>query len=153
MRSFNNVNFVKVGFVSASNNAVQQVYSFIDRNVEESVCYYKLNIIENGGTNKFSEVVTVRKNNLTQAIKMKVLPNPIRKIFTLAFESGVTGVLTIRMVSLDGKEVWKEVINATGALNFTLDLGSKSIPSGVYMLQVFSKNKEGVIKVVVQQAN
>lgn len=153
MRSSNGIDFEKAGIVSAVNSSVQHVYNFIDRDLQDNLYYYKLSIIEKGSGSKFSEIVIVRRNNLEQAIKMKVFPNPVRKSFTLAFENNITGTLTVRLVSLNGKEVWKQVVNTIGVLNVILDLGSKSIPSGVYMLQVVTKGKEGVIKVVVQQSN
>ncbi|MBX9783562.1 MAG: DUF1800 family protein [Chitinophagaceae bacterium] len=152
MRSSNNSDFEKVGTVNAINSPVRNVYTYFDRNLQEPLYYYKLRMIEKGSGSKFSEIVTVRRHDAEQAIKMKVFPNPVRKSFTLSFENNITGSLTVRLMSLDGKEVWKQVVNTTGVLNVVFDLGNKSIPPGVYMLQVVTNGKEGVIKVVVQQS-
>jgi uncharacterized protein (DUF1501 family) len=150
MRSVNGVDFDKVGVVSAVNSQTRYSYSFTDAGLKGFRYFYRLRIVEKNNSSKFSEVVPLSKTIQQQAVKMKVLPNPIQKVFTLSFESKVSGVLTVRILSMAGQEVWKQVTQLNDAYNITFNLGNKTIAAGAYMMHVIAGNEEGMIKVIVQ---
>jgi uncharacterized protein (DUF1501 family) len=150
MRSVNGSDFEKIGVVSAINSQSRHSYSFTDVNLKGFKYFYRLRIVEKNDSSKFSEVVPLSKTIQQQAVKMKVLPNPIQKVFTLSFESKVSGVLTVRILSMAGQEVWKQVTQVSDVYNITMNLGNKTIAAGAYMMHVVAGSEEGMIKVMVQ---
>lgn len=150
MRSVNGADFERVGMVSAVNSKSRYIYSFVDAGLKGFRYFYRLRIIEKDNSQKFSEVVALSKTFQEQAVKMKVLPNPIQKVFTISFESKVSGVLTARILSMSGQEVWKQVTQLSDAYNITFNLGNKTIAAGTYMMHVVVGSEEGMMKVIVQ---
>ncbi len=150
MRSVNGVDFERIGVVSAVNSQSRYTYSFVDAGLRGFKYFYRLKIVEKDNSQKFSEVISLSKAFQQQAVKMKVLPNPIQKVFTLSFETKVSGTLTARILSMSGQEVWKQVTQLSDAYNITFNLGSKTIAAGTYMMHVVVGSEEGMIKVAIQ---
>ena len=81
---------------------------------------------------------------------MKVLPNPIVDSFTLAFDEKINGVMTIRLIDVSGREVWKRVTEAVDQYNVMLRLTGTSVNSGVYSMQIQLNNESAATQVMVQ---
>jgi uncharacterized protein (DUF1501 family) len=150
MRSENSVDFERVGLVQADNIQTRHVYTFTDKGLKGFKYFYRLRIVEKDNNKKFSEVVSLSKANIQQAVKMKVLPNPVQKVFTVSFESKVSGPMTVKILSMGGQEVWKQVTQVRDILNVTFHITGKPIAAGTYMMQVQVGSEEGMVKIMVQ---
>ncbi len=151
MRSINGADYSKIATVTASNSSLKHSYTFEDKNADRNIYYYRIRIIEINGITKNSEVILLRKNNQRLPLKMKVMPNPIIDAFTLAFEDKINGVMTVRLIDMSGREVWKRVTEALDIYNVPLRLTGRSFNAGTYLLEVILNNEKAVTQVMVQQ--
>ena len=118
----------------------------------------KCNIVGQCGNTQLSASVkiTITSENVQQlavASDIRVVPNPNNGIFTIL---GTTGSAADEMVGIEVTDVLGQVIykgNAAakaGALNERIQLG-KSIPNGMYLLNVNTAKQQLVFHVVVEQ--
>ncbi len=150
MRSVNGADFTKIAMVAAINSSVRHSYTYQDKNADRNLYYYRIRINEISGIDKNSEVVLLRKTNPRVPLRMKVLPNPIVDSFTLAFDEKINGVMTIRLIDVSGREVWKRVTEAIDQYNVMLRLTGASINSGVYSMQIQLNNERAATQVMIQ---
>ena len=88
--------------------------------------------------------------NHALARTLKLFPNPSQGSFDLTFDQPYISDVTLRLMDMNGKAIWEEMINNhEGAYQQRFDRGDLS--SGVYMLQIH--NREGTImrKVVINK--
>jgi uncharacterized protein (DUF1501 family) len=149
MRSDDGVNFTKSGTVPAVNIGGRHEYNYTDRNLNKNLYYYRLQINERSGSSRFSETALLKKNPDQRAVRIKVMPNPIREIFTVSFEEKITGLVTARIIDSSGREVWRNQTQA-GGYNVSFRLEGKPLAAGVYTMQVTAGNEEGIIKIFKQ---
>jgi uncharacterized protein (DUF1501 family) len=149
MRSDDGVNFTKSGTVPAVNIGGRHEYNYTDRNLNKNLYYYRLQINERSGSSRFSETALLKKNPDQRAVRIKVMPNPIREIFTVSFEEKITGLVTARIIDSSGREVWKNQTQA-GGYNVSFRLEGKPLAAGVYTMQIIAGNEEGIIKILKQ---
>lgn len=149
-RSVDGASYEKIGTVEATNASIQHAYVFIDKNAERSIYYYRIQIIEKGGLKKNSEVVLLKKNGKTLPLRMKVMPNPIQQNFNLAFDEKINGVMTVRLVDMSGREVWKRITEAVDQMNMPMRLSGSTVKPGMYIMEVELKNEKAMTKVMVQ---
>jgi uncharacterized protein (DUF1501 family) len=149
-RSVDGASYEKIGTIEATNASIQHSYTFTDKNAERSIYYYRVQIIEKGGLKKNSEVVLLKKNVKTLPLRMKVMPNPIQQNFNLAFDERINGVMTVRLVDMSGREVWKRVTEAVDQLNMPMRLSGSAVKPGMYIMEVELKNEKAMTKVMVQ---
>jgi hypothetical protein len=91
----------------------------------------------------------LRDSQVVNGVKVKILPNPIDNWFTTAFQDKVTGNISVRMLDMAGKEVWKgeQVANDAYNLTFTID---KQVMPGVYVLQLKSSDYSVSMRVMLR---
>jgi hypothetical protein len=150
-RSKDGTGFEKIGTLSAVNATSKHDYSYNDEFLLLPLYYYRLKIVDNDGTAKYSGVVLLRKNQPPRAIQIKVMPNPINSWFNIAFESKISGMVTTRLVDLNGKEVWKEEKQAVDADVLNFSLKNISLTPGMYVMQVVARGEETFTKVIVSR--
>ncbi len=82
-------------------------------------------------------------------INLALYPNPNSGIFELNFTLAQRDEVTVRIVSIDGKEAYSEKIeNFEGVYNNRIDLTAS--PTGVYVLQVIQGDRMMTRKIVVE---
>lgn len=151
LRSINGADFSKIATIAATNAPLRHSYTYQDKNAERSLYYYRIRILERNGIAKNSEVVLLRKSNQRLPLRMKVVPNPIVDSFTLSFDEKIKGILVVRLIDMNGREVWKKVTEAIDQDNMVMRLAGRSINAGSYILEVLHSNEKAVVKVLVAQ--
>ncbi len=134
-RSQNGINFEKIGNVNANNRAGNNGYNFTDANLQSTVYYYRLKMMDNNGTFKYSNIIKLTSTHLPLTIS--VFPNPATDVVTV---SGLQGNGSLKIISIEGKILQKLKVTAQSQ---TIDVSKYS--SGMYSLK-YINNKE-----VVQQ--
>lgn len=87
-------------------------------------------------------------NNTPIAESIKVYPNPLTESeLTINFTEAQAQNISISVIALTGKEVYKEKVRVSGNQNHTIDLGD--LPAGIYFLQLKSVKGSATIKLVV----
>jgi len=148
-RSDDGVSFGKKGTITALNVTSKHDYTFYDSSLQQSFYYYRIKVVEKPGSIKYSSVLLLKDAQVVKGVRVKILPNPIDNWFTTSFQDKVTGAITVRMLDLSGKEVWKgeQYANDSYNLTFTID---KHVTPGVYVIQVRDKEYEASTKVLLR---
>ncbi|TDW96381.1 SprB repeat-containing protein [Dinghuibacter silviterrae] len=136
-RSTDGINFTPLWEVTAKNGTMNS-YATTDAHPPSGVVYYRLQMVEAGGTVHYSQVISV-----SSAVLYTVYP----RLFTGAGPVTVTypkadGNGLVKVVSVDGR-IWLARNIAAGTTATSLELGA--LPMGVYFV-VFNGNATEVIK-------
>jgi uncharacterized protein (DUF1501 family) len=148
-RSDDGVNYSKIGTVTALNIAAKHDYTFTDNNLKQSHYYYRLKVNEKTGSFNYSAVLLLKDAQVVNSVKMKIIPNPIDNWFTTSFQDKVSGNITVRMLDLAGKEVWKGEQEAFDDYNLTFVI-NRHVTPGVYVIQVRNKDYEASTRVLLR---
>jgi len=148
-RSEDGVSFSKKGTVTALNVSSRHDYTYYDASLQQSYYYYRIKVLQKPGTATYSSVLLLKDAQVVKGVRVKILPNPIDNWFTTSFEDRVTGNITVRMLDLSGKEVWKGEQEANDAYNLTFII-NKHITPGVYVIQVRDKDYEASTRVLLR---
>lgn len=129
-RSYDKANFVKIGNVKAG---IQNTYSYVDRNLESGVIYYRLVLNTPDGVHSYSPIIAVTKK---MTAKIKLYNNPVcDKLF---FYHLTSLNAQYRILNMDGQVLMKGNI-AANAISTSLNI--QLLSKGVYLLQ-FIKDGE-----------
>jgi len=123
--------FSPVGTVKAvGTSGTPLTYNFTDKKPFDGYSLYRLKMIANGGTAKYSDVVTV--NNKCNTKSVRIYPNPLVENQQFGvYISGYTGTLKGELMSMSG-----QLVQSFTLRNGTNTLAIKGITQGSYMLRV-----------------
>ena len=142
--------FATIGTVSSSGNTSgQQQYSFIDVESNKSgVRYYRLKIIDNDGSFKYSAVRPVVFND---EITWQVYPNPSQGIFNLIYQATSGQNISVQVYDANGKSVFNTATTATGFVEkLVIDLRGVQYASGLYFVQTDNSGKKQSFRLLKQ---
>ena len=134
-RSYDGVNFQKIGTENARTTAGIHSYEFRDDNFLDGYIYYRLRMVDNDNKFSYSFIVRVFSGTKTNN-EITISPNPFKNDFLLGASFKEGGNVTIRIIDAKGAvvKVIKENVNP-GFNSFTIDkLGN--LGKGVYFLEL-----------------
>ncbi|MFN6357401.1 MAG: T9SS type A sorting domain-containing protein [Bacteroidota bacterium] len=147
-RSADGVSFLTIGEVKARGNSFEEV-SYIFNDIEAFINadkqYYRLVTVDFDGTEEISENIMLELNRVINP--MIVAPNPMLSDVNLLFNKPVNGQLDIRLVDLQGKEIYNENIFAGNRQSINLNFDS--ISAGIYILKVFGEGVTQCMKIQI----
>ncbi|MBS1920299.1 MAG: S8 family serine peptidase [Bacteroidetes bacterium] len=127
--------FATIGQVrSAGNSNGQQQYNFADVESNKSgVRYYRLKIIDNDGSFKYSPIRPVVFND---EISWQVYPNPSDGIFNLIYQAAADQNVSVQVYDVNGKNILNSAAIATGFIDkLVIDLHGVQYAPGLYFVQ------------------
>lgn len=143
-RSFNAVNFSKIGTVKAAGNtATNSNYNYTDYDIDrlnQPVMYYRLRQMDLDGRFSYSNIIRLTYN-ATEKTKTLVYPNPTNGLLTIVVaDHKLIGTLA-RVYDESGKLLQSVKITATAqTINLTSYLG------GIYFIVLENKESLKIIK-------
>ncbi len=143
--------FASIGFVNARNSAAANTYNFLHTKPGAGINYYRLKIVSNNGTIKYSQIVSVKNNS--NAVNVTVYPNPVKNGYLgLLFDNLGAETFTIKLYTIVGQRLMEKIINHPGgSSNVKIELNTATIKPGTYQLIVSgTKGSEYKQKLVVQ---
>ena len=144
-RSTNGIDFINVGEVKAQ--GLNQ-YQWNDNDNTDAVVYYRIQAIETTGSNEYSSIVTVKRNNDTS--EMLITPNPINnKTVNVQLRQLSKGAYTLQVISISGQIIVSRQIDITS--NYTTQSISlpAAITQGDYIVLLRGKNTSVSKKIMV----
>ncbi|MCL5030909.1 MAG: T9SS type A sorting domain-containing protein [Bacteroidetes bacterium] len=143
--------FVKIGFVKGSGNSNSpKSYSFVDTSIVTGSVEYRLKQIDNDGSFKYSNVVTV---NLVPAkyTLYQNYPNPFNPTTTIKYDLPKQSKVELKIYNMLGEEVVTLVNKEqqAGRYSVQFDVSSKQLASGVYIYRLQAGNYSSVKKLVL----
>lgn len=149
-RSYNGTAFTMIATVASINGKTSYTYADPNVNVEEKTVYYRIRAVEADGSSKLSETKVVRFNTRQTAFA-QTSPNPFTSQFTINFTAAEKGIVTLRIVSMNGRLVATRSITAGKGSNVTTITELANATPGIYMLQLSSNNQLLASEKIVKQ--
>jgi hypothetical protein len=146
-RSFDGVNFEKVGTVKAAGTSMSRKdYSFLDR-LRNSVTnkkdvYYRLRLVDINSRAEVSKVLVLRLFKTSTLKMVSITPNPVLNDINVQVQLKQDSYVVMKVTSNNGVEVARRSIRGSEGLNvFSLD-GTSKLQPGIYMLEVIINSNE-----------
>jgi hypothetical protein len=116
-------------------------YSCTDNNASEgghAVAYYRPKQVDYNGAYAYFNTIKIRLVNAASTASVQgVYPNPATDRLYIQYNSSDNDVFTIRLLSLDGKELKnQQYVAKEGQQTIDLDIAEQDLKSGFYILQV-----------------
>ncbi len=148
-RSNDGSNFMQIGSVrAAGNSSIQRFYQTTDANAPVNA-YYRLRILDNDGTYKFSDIIYLERIKGSVSI-VNLYPNPTSGTVTVAYET-VEANTTVSITLLDaiGQLITTQKITAAKGIN-TLPMDLSNLPSGVYTVVLDAEGSKRIVRKLVK---
>ena len=116
--------WIKIGFVNAHNKA--STYQFSDNAPSVGLNYYRLRIVENDGTTKYSKIIAIESGKILRGVK--IYPNPTNGILTI--ELAGQSKANIHVFNLIG-----QVVLSQKSFSEKTEIDLSALPQGAYWLE------------------
>ncbi len=133
-RSIDGVSYNDIAkIVGADNSVSKQCYQLIDSTPMNGISYYRLKQTDADGKESYSSIVSV--NISTSESELTAYPNPTLSYLNLKISNMSSKKLGFRIVSLEGKVIFQQLIKD----NLTT-INTSTLNSGTYILSVTNDN-------------
>ncbi|MBN1637426.1 MAG: S8 family peptidase, partial [Ignavibacteriales bacterium] len=127
-----NYKWEKIGSVNGyGNSSVVQNYSFNDNTNRFSLSYYRLKIIDNDGTFKFSNMLRVGEYPSEFVLKQNY-PNPFNPITNIEYSVATTGNVKIIIYNILGEKIEELTNKIHSPGEYKINFVATNLSSGVY---------------------
>lgn len=131
-RKLDHTDFEKIGSVSPKNNKSANSYTFIDTSPAVGNNYYRLKVVDQDGSYKYSEVITEKVLSLQTASALSVYPNPASDMINVTHSKANAGA-TITIYNVNGKVELQEKVKENTTYS-SIVIGK--LVAGTYVLQI-----------------
>jgi hypothetical protein len=148
-RSFEKIAVVK----AAGDQNGRAFYQVTDdlKNASGSAFVYRLKMVDNNGTYRYSNTVVLRKD-ITSLKGIRLSPNPVvNKSATLQLESPIAGTVQIRITDMTGKIALQQQTQIAQGINNISVQQLEKLNHGNYIMQVILNGEMKHIKFIVGQ--
>lgn len=144
-RSDNSSNYSKIATVTPRGSYTQTTYTHKDY-APSFESYYRLKMIDNDGTTKYSSVVFLRKPAGTN--EYSVLGNPFRDEIVLKCKVFQNQKIDVQLFSSNGAMLRRETYALVPGMSIYSIKGFDHLPSGSYILSVWDGKQKTSIKLL-----
>ncbi len=151
-RSHDGTNFYAVGYEDARGvlAGVTAEYNHTDRELPAGAktLYYRLNIIENSGYSRFSNLISIGLNNI-ETFDLKLIPNPVKTNDEVEVRFNVSeGMANIGVFDMMGTRLMTTQMTTSNGENRVM-ISTKGMITGIYLVKVIHNGKTVTKKLVV----
>ncbi len=148
-RSINGLNFEKRGSTNSIINSVNNQYQYTDDlNTTSELFYYRLKIVDNDNTFKYSNIVPLRINGNAYGDGMLVYPNPFTSDFKIEINSESIQIGLIKLNAIDGRLIKDIKYPLSKGKNIIVMQNLQDVVPGTYILEVQTSNKKDIKKIM-----
>ena len=131
-RNSNNTYMETGRVISKGNQSGESVYDFIDAKPQTGINFYRLKLLYNDHSFKYSNIISVSKSSRNQNIHC--YPNPVSGLLTIDFKNPLRHQYKITLLNLLNQELWET--RFAPANNNTLQIiRPASITKGIYLIR------------------
>jgi Secretion system C-terminal sorting domain len=127
--------FAPIGTVAAKGGNALTNYNFDDTKLNEDINYYRLKMVDNDGSFKYSNTVAIKLGSKGSSKGLSLFPNPVKDHLTIDHAAADEGAI-IRIVSITGSTVAQYTI-AKDATQTSVD--ASQLAAGQYFINFVSK--------------
>jgi len=143
-RSTDGRNFNEIGYVAAfGNSTTAKNYRFVDATPNKGNNYYRLKLVNNDNSFRFSEIKNVK--HLTFA-EMTVSPNPVAQNMRILIDADKSEKASLFITDLAGRRVYNTSVSVNEGSN-TLNIPVSTLNSGSYVVTIQLANQTLVKKI------
>jgi hypothetical protein len=142
-KSRDGVNYESTGLVFPWEDANHIDYAFSDNNVHAGNNYYRLKMIDNDATYKYSKVLTF-SIAATGGARMAIAPNPIVDNICVQLTGLSVNTYRMELRNVAGQRFVEKTFNITRYSQTEYLIRTVSMTPGIYFLTVFDKNYKKV---------
>ncbi len=100
------------------------------------------------GIYKSSSLLTSVRKSEKEVFDMTAFPNPSTGQFTLGFTSNANDRITVRVVDIQGKEVYQRSVEVYGKKAHSIEIDLESLSIGTYFVNLSGDNHKGATRVI-----
>ena len=147
-RSRDGKKFATIGNQSSlMNNSFQQNYSFRDKELLKGTNFYRLKIVETGGSFTYSKIIAVRSND--NSTTTKIFPNPATDLILLQIPSSQKESIAIQIRDVNNNIIKSEIISSAGT-TISTSINVALLQKGSYFLSVKTTLQKQVMQFIKQ---
>ena len=126
-------------FKSLNNASALSTYNFVDQNVFSGNNYYRIKVIAENGTVKYSNILLVKNN---AKLNVQIFPNPVKagNPMTVSFNAAAASGITINIIDFTGKIVGTTRASITQGINVISIPTNSNFKTGNYIVSIVSGN-------------
>ncbi len=153
--SADGTNFTDIQFIpaqTATGNYVGRLnYTYTDAVLNTGINYYRLKQIDKTGGQTYSSVIKLDNNPAISASVM-VYPNPLvgSKLIYLSLKGMPVGVYLVKIISLNGKEIFAQSLKYDGNTSTHPINVKTSLAAGTYLVKVSNRITEASNKLIIR---
>ena len=132
-RSSDGKTFEAIGQIKATNMSQTRTYNFDDNAPLSTISYYRLRMVDNDGTFKYSPLVTLTLAPQNGWKMLSVYPNPTKEVAYLDIESDNSRSLTVLILDVTGREQSRKQWSLERGLN---KITLSNLPKGTSLVQL-----------------
>ena len=137
LRSTQNENWQKIGFVKGYGNSVSpKDYSFVDNSVTKGIYSYRLKQIDNDGSFEYSKVIEVDLGTQAEYELTQNYPNPFNPVTTIRYNLPESGNVKLNVYNLLGEQVAVLVDEFKETGVHTVNFNAENLQSGFYIYKI-----------------
>lgn len=147
-RSSDGITFSKIGEVPARNSHIADDYHYTDVQPFGGNNYYRLRILDNDGTKKFTAVVRVRIGGSSP--DLHIFPNPVTGLsINMQMQNMVAGQYTLRLYNLLGQVVFTRLVNHPGGTATEIIYLPVTTAKGIYQAEINGPETKKTFRMVL----
>ena len=136
-----------IGFIDGNNNGLQNnSYTYIDKDVNANIYYYRLKQVDYDGISTFSNVISV--NLVSDDLQLSVYPNPFGISTKICYTLSSNEKISINLYNAAGELVETIANGKQQAGTYYQLISSKPLPNGTYYLSLFVGDKKSSIMLI-----
>jgi Secretion system C-terminal sorting domain len=135
-------NWESIGSVQAAvlSNSPKDYY-FTDKNLQAGNYQYRLKMIDNDGTFKYSDIVETEVTTPKEFELSQNYPNPFNPTTKIDYLVPVDAKVILEVYNIAGQKVSELVNQEQSAGYYSVDFGGSNLSSGVYIYRIVASDK------------
>jgi len=138
------ITWINIGVIKAAGTTVSPImYSYSDKNLQTGIYQYRLKLIDNDGSNKYSKIVESEIGMPKNFEMSQNYPNPFNPSTKIEYQLAKDARVILEVYNLTGQKVADLVNQDQYAGYYQVNFGSLSnkLSSGIYIYHIIAKEK------------
>ena len=140
-RSTDKFSWNNIGFVAGNGNSNSpKYYSFVDKYVPDGTIYYRLKQEDVDGKFEYSSILELNHKVSSEVSLSQNYPNPFNPVSTIEYSIPSTGLVSLKVYDVLGREVATLVNKKQNAGKHYVNFNGASLASGIYFYVLTTNN-------------
>lgn len=137
-RSRDGIHFETISVVFAKGRMTND-YQITDASPFEGVNYYRLNMVDQDGSSKYSNIINIRFDSSITTL-MNAYPNPAKSDITVQLDNLKEGKYTLKLITVTGQQLFEKPVQVMGARQSITITELEKYSNGIYSLGLYDQS-------------